>query len=433
MGRDFPINNDASLAIGCNTESIMSKMLEKWRRKKDPPNPPPPPPSTETFLIKIPSHVMPGSEFQVSAGGRLRKVRCPPNFSPGDSMQITIPVEPVVNLENGNSAGAGDGGSTKPPPSLPPNSASAPVPPQPPAPAETGNANKQTGKTNKYQVIVPDGVIPGHPFSLLAAGVRVLVTCPRDARPGQKIQFELPEGLMHRPEGPKSKLAEIKLSYGMKDGWTRCIRPTDMKFQWTRLDERGDVDERTRFDADKSAYVLKLDYVDDNDSLRRGRCSLVTAERGVVDSSVKSRNGTDLVSYSDIVNAQMKSYKDKIQWFQETCTRLTADWDKTNKYAKIVVRREHLLGDSMNRVMQFGRKDLRTKWMIEFFGEEGIDAGGPAREWYQEVTDAVFHPDFGLWQMSESNQMCMQINPASGELFSFFEVLPLDLYGDHFC
>ena len=395
-------------------------MIEKWRRKRDPPNPPPPSTTHETFSIIIPSHVVPGSDFQVSAGGRLVRVHCPPNFTPGDPMRITIPVG-HVNQENGISAGAGDGRSN--PPSLPPKS--YPVPPQPPAPAETGNANQQTGKTRKFQVVVPDGVIPGHPFSLLAAGMRVLVTCPRDARPGQKIQFDLPEGLVNRPEGPKSKLAVIKLSYGMKDGWTRCIRPTDMKFQWTRLDEKGDVDERTRFDAGRSAYVLKLDYVDDNDSLRRGRCSLVTAERGIVDSRVESRNGTDLVSYSDVVNAQMKSYKDKIQWFQETCARLSADWDKTNKYAKIAVRREYLLGDSIKRVMSFGRKDLRTKWWIEFIGEDGIDAGGLAREWYQLVTDAIFDPDNGLWQMSETNQMCMQINPASGELFSFLEVISL--------
>lgn len=398
----------------------MSKMIEKWRRKRDPPNPPPPSTTHETFSIIIPSHVVPGSDFQVSAGGRLVRVHCPPNFTPGDPMRITIPVG-HVNQGNGISAGAGDGRSN--PPSLPPKS--YPVPPQPPAPAETGNANQQTGKTRKFQVVVPDGVIPGHPFSLLAAGVRVLVTCPRDARPGQKIQFDLPEGLVNRPEGPKSKLAVIKLSYGMKDGWTRCIRPTDMKFQWTRLDEKGDVDERTRFDAGRSAYVLKLDYVDDNDSLRRGRCSLVTAERGIVDSRVESRNGTDLVSYSDVVNAQMKSYKDKIQWFQETCARLSADWDKTNKYAKIAVRREYLLGDSIKRVMSFGRRDLRTKWWIEFIGEDGIDAGGLAREWYQLVTDAIFDPDNGLWQMSETNQMCMQINPASGELFSFLEVISL--------
>ena len=63
--------------------------------------------------------------------------------------------------------------------------------------------NQQTGKTKKFQVVIPDGVVPGNSFSLLAAGVRVIVTCPNNARPGQKLQFELPEGLVNRPEGPK--------------------------------------------------------------------------------------------------------------------------------------------------------------------------------------------------------------------------------------
>jgi hypothetical protein len=264
-----------------------------------------------------------------------------------------------------------------------------------------------------FEVVVPVGVVPGRPFALLAGGVRVLVTCPKDARPGQKIRFNLPVGLVNRPDGPKGKLAEIKLSYD-KDGWARTIRATDMKFQWTRLNEIGiPVDERTRFEADQSAYVLKLDYLDDNDRLRRGACSLVTPERGVVDSKIKSTTGSDLVSYSDIATAQVKGYDDKIQWFQDTCAQLCEDWNKG--HMRINVRREYLLGDSMEAVMSLSRKDLRKVWRFEFIGEAGIDAGGLAREWFELVTDEVFDPDMGLWQTSATNQMCLQINPASGE------------------
>jgi hypothetical protein len=261
-----------------------------------------------------------------------------------------------------------------------------------------------------FEVVVPNGVDPGRPFTLLAGGVRVLVTCPKEARPGQKIRFNLPVGLVNRPEGPKSKLAEIKLSYD-KDGWTRTIR-MDMKFQWTRLNEKGDVDVQTRYDADRSAYVLKLDYLDDNDKLRRGRCSLVTPEHGVVDSKIKSSTGSDLVSYSDIVNAQMKSYDDKIQWFQDTCSQLCEDWNRG--HMRINVRREFLLGDSIEAVMGLSRKELRKVWRFEFIGEAGIDAGGLAREWFELVTNEVFDPAMGLWQTSTTNQMCLQINPASG-------------------
>lgn len=63
--------------------------------------------------------------------------------------------------------------------------------------------------------------------------------------------------------------------------------------------------------------------------------------------------------------------------------------------------------------MSLSRKDLRKVWRFEFIGEMGIDAGGLAREWFQLVTEEIFDPDMGLWQSSATNQMCMQINPAS--------------------
>ena len=300
------------------------------------------------------------------------------------------------------------------------------VPPPPPAagtnidrpraPQRIANPNRGADKTQMFEVVVPKGVKPGQPFALLAGGVRVLVTCPRNATNGQKIRFNLPVGLVNRPDGPKSKLAEIKSSYD-KDGWTRTIRATDMKFQWTRFDEKGNVDTNTRFDTERSAYVLKLDYLDDDDRLRRGKCSLVTPEKGVVDSKIKSANGTDLVSYSDIATAQMKSYEDKIQWFQDTCAQLCVEWNEG--HMRMNVRREYLLSDSIEAVMSLSRKDLRKVWRFEFIGEAGIDAGGLAREWFELVTEEVFDPDMGLWQTSATNQMCMQINPASGKFCVF--------------
>ncbi len=42
------------------------------------------------------------------------------------------------------------------------------------------------------KVVIPYGVEPGQPFSLFANQQRVMVHCPSDARPGQKIRFRLP-------------------------------------------------------------------------------------------------------------------------------------------------------------------------------------------------------------------------------------------------
>eukprot|EP01036_Dinobryon_divergens_P010164 gene10164-13607_t len=43
-----------------------------------------------------------------------------------------------------------------------------------------------------FEVTVPEGVRPGQPFALIANGQRVMVTCPPNIRPGQKIRFQLP-------------------------------------------------------------------------------------------------------------------------------------------------------------------------------------------------------------------------------------------------
>ena len=74
----------------------------------------------------------------------------------------------------------------------------------------------------------------------------------------KRIRFKLPLALTQKRQ-PSSDVAAIKLSYD-KDGWTRTIRVSDMKFQWVRMDDKGDVDTSTRFDAEKSAYVRKLEF-----------------------------------------------------------------------------------------------------------------------------------------------------------------------------
>ncbi len=43
-----------------------------------------------------------------------------------------------------------------------------------------------------FEVVVPEGVRPGNPFALMANGQKVMVTCPTNVKPGQKIRFQLP-------------------------------------------------------------------------------------------------------------------------------------------------------------------------------------------------------------------------------------------------
>jgi hypothetical protein len=292
------------------------------------------------------------------------------------------------------------------------HSSSPPPPSMPNQPQHQPRPRKEKDPTQLFEVEVPMGVQPGQPFALLAGGVRVLVTCPVNAGPGQRIRFKLPLALTQKPK-PQNEAAAIKLSYD-KDGWTRTIRVSDMKFQWVRMDDKGDVETNTRFDADKSAYVRLLTFRPGSDPRTRdGVLSLVPANEAFVDSSID-----DIVSYADIAEAQVKGFEDKCGWFQNRCHLLAVEWNEG--HMRINVRRDFLLEDSVDAVMSLSRRDLRKLWRFEFIGEMGIDAGGLAREWFQLVTQEIFDPDMGLWQSSEANQMCMQINPASSTCCCFF-------------
>jgi len=416
---------------------------------------------TSNFRIRIPDGVLPGQEFQAYAGERIVRVRCPPDSRPGQSLQITVPRSSINSDVSFNSFNERRPSSSQQ--EFPDSENVTRIPDEHLAPGEQAAYNVQIPegvrrgqqfpvringqqlsvtcpesglpgmkvrvvppplahqstqpivaylnkqpKTQKFEVVIPSGVEPGRPFTLLAGGVRVLVTCPINATSGQKIQFNLPlELISSAGSRPESKLAQIKLSYN-KDGWSRTVRATDMKFQWARFDERGNVDVRKRFDVDRSAYVLKLDYLN-SDHIRGGRVSLVTPEKGVVDSSIRGADGSELASYSDIANAQMKSYNDKIDWFQSTCSRLAV----TDGKIMMKIRRDYLMCDSIQAVMSLSREELRKKWIFHFIGEDGLDVGGLTREWFELVSKAMFDPNMGLWQMSETNQMCMRINPAS--------------------
>jgi hypothetical protein len=410
------------------------------------------------FRVTVPENVLPGQEFQVYAGNRIVRVRCPAGSSPGQSLQITVPKEPkeeqrpqnnslppdspnvtkvednayMVTIPAGVRGGqqfpvmiAGQQLMVTSPINAQPGTQVRVVPPPPPKDVTEGpqglagqsppkHPKEKDEATQLFEVQVPPGVQPGRPFALLAGGVRVLVTCPANAGPGQRIRFKLPLALTQKRE-PTNEAAAIKLSYD-KDGWTRTIRVSDMKFQWVRMDDKGDVETTGRFDSDKSAYVRKLDFRPGPDErIRDAVLTLVPASEAFVDSKIKGNDNETLVTYAEIADAQVKSFEEKAVWFNEKCMKLSVEWNEG--HMRINVRRDFLLEDSVDAVMSLSRKDLRKLWRFEFIGEMGIDAGGLAREWFQLVTSEIFDPDMGLWQCSESNQMMMMINPASSKSF----------------
>uniref|UniRef100_A0AAR2IQE6 HECT-type E3 ubiquitin transferase n=1 Tax=Pygocentrus nattereri TaxID=42514 RepID=A0AAR2IQE6_PYGNA len=65
------------------------------------------------------------------------------------------------------------------------------------------------------------------------------------------------------------------------------------------------------------------------------------------------------------------------------------------------------------QIMSFSGQDLRRRLWIIFPGEEGLDYGGVAREWFFLLSHEVLNPMYCLFEYAGKDNYCLQINPAS--------------------
>ncbi|KAF4798881.1 E3 ubiquitin-protein ligase Itchy [Turdus rufiventris] len=64
-------------------------------------------------------------------------------------------------------------------------------------------------------------------------------------------------------------------------------------------------------------------------------------------------------------------------------------------------------------IMSFSPQDLRRRLWVIFPGEEGLDYGGVAREWFFLLSHEVLNPMYCLFEYAGKDNYCLQINPAS--------------------
>lgn len=247
----------------------------------------------------------------------------------------------------------------------------------------------------------------------MADGQRVTVTCPVDARPNQKIRFKLPIV----PTNEQLKAYEMRYN---KDGWVRCLG-VDLKFHWFRVDSKKDQQQARpgtgggggggspiggrgksgKFSVENTAFVKAL--IGPQKAL-----TLVPPGQVAIETTVEGTR----INFHILSRGAQLPFDQKVEFFRQQCNAMRVPWEKG--HMEIRVRRSQLLTDSLMAFERIPKDGMRKIYRFEFLGEPAIDAGGVAREWYDQVTDALFNPDFGLFQYSGVDQMCMQINPASG-------------------
>ncbi|XP_071741749.1 E3 ubiquitin-protein ligase UPL2-like [Rutidosis leptorrhynchoides] len=79
---------------------------------------------------------------------------------------------------------------------------------------------------------------------------------------------------------------------------------------------------------------------------------------------------------------------------------------------RISVRRAYILEDSYNQLRMRPTQDLKGRLTVHFQGEEGIDAGGLTREWYQLLSRVIFDKGALLFT-TVGNDATFQPNPNS--------------------
>ncbi|KAF9960631.1 hypothetical protein BGZ70_008530 [Mortierella alpina] len=78
------------------------------------------------------------------------------------------------------------------------------------------------------------------------------------------------------------------------------------------------------------------------------------------------------------------------------------------------VRREMVFVDSFSQLQSRSGEEIKySKLNVHFHGEEGVDAGGVTREWFQVLARQMFNPDYALFKTSAADKLTYQPNRAS--------------------
>ncbi|KAJ2307926.1 E3 ubiquitin-protein ligase tom1, partial [Coemansia sp. RSA 2705] len=81
---------------------------------------------------------------------------------------------------------------------------------------------------------------------------------------------------------------------------------------------------------------------------------------------------------------------------------------------QVNVRRRTVFEDSYHQFAgKSGDEIKRARINVKFHDEEGVDAGGVSREWFQALARQMFNPDYALFKPSASGRVTYQPNPQS--------------------
>ena len=81
-------------------------------------------------------------------------------------------------------------------------------------------------------------------------------------------------------------------------------------------------------------------------------------------------------------------------------------WMNSSTFFVLDVRRENLLNDTIDKILRAKKADLKKPLRVKFKGEEGLDAGGVKKEFFQLLSAQLFSRDFDMFRpVGNTNQI----------------------------
>jgi E3 ubiquitin-protein ligase HUWE1 len=143
--------------------------------------------------------------------------------------------------------------------------------------------------------------------------------------------------------------------------------------------------------------------------------------------NVMVRNNPSLMSGSFsllVTNPRVLDFDNKRNYFGLQLRR-RADARAHGGTLQLNLRRERVFEDSFQHLQRrTGEQIKHGKLSIRFYNEEGVDAGGLTREWFQILARQMFNADYALFEPCVGDKLTYQPNRASWvnpEHLSFFK------------
>ncbi|KAI1106771.1 hypothetical protein F4804DRAFT_329966 [Jackrogersella minutella] len=142
------------------------------------------------------------------------------------------------------------------------------------------------------------------------------------------------------------------------------------------------------------------------------------------------RNNPSLMkgTFSHLVkNPKVLEFDNKRNWFNRSVHNKQQVGQRPHPLLQLQVRREHVFHDSFKSLYFKSGEEMKFgKLSIRFHGEEGVDAGGVTREWFQVLARQMFDANYALFVPVSSDRTTFHPNKLSGindEHLMFFKFI----------